>query len=273
MSYQIITRGEWGARYGRGYPMDGAKTRAILHHDGFDRSKPDLTIEQESALVRFYEDFYVNGEPGKPGLTRANPRIAYSWIVMQTGRIYEGCGWGRIGAHTAGLNSSAYAWVFPLNGAVTAPTPAAVGAFRWHLTEGVRLGHLTPNFVTTGHQDHGKPSCPGKLVYDIAVLGISPVATPPRLIEVIRAHPTLRLGKGGESASFAERAAVMHLQQRLIQTGFMKPKLGDGRTSAATGFFGTKTFDAVVAFQRAKGLLPDGVVGSKTWSAVDAAPQ
>jgi uncharacterized protein (TIGR02594 family) len=38
------------------------------------------------------------------------------------------------------------------------------------------------------------------------------------------------------------------------------------------GDFGNKTFDAVVRFQTAKKLVPDGVVGPKTWAALGQKP-
>jgi peptidoglycan hydrolase-like protein with peptidoglycan-binding domain len=38
------------------------------------------------------------------------------------------------------------------------------------------------------------------------------------------------------------------------------------------GNFGAKTEAAVRAFQRAHGLLPDGIVGPKTWAALDGVP-
>ena len=40
---------------------------------------------------------------------------------------------------------------------------------------------------------------------------------------------------------------------------------------AVDGKFGTKTKNAVVAFQTDAGLDPDGVVGRKTWAALDIA--
>lgn len=40
---------------------------------------------------------------------------------------------------------------------------------------------------------------------------------------------------------------------------------------AIDGIFGTRTRAAVIAFQTAAGLSPDGIVGSLTWAALDAA--
>ena len=36
-----------------------------------------------------------------------------------------------------------------------------------------------------------------------------------------------------------------------------------------TGLFGTKTEAAIRELQRARGMVPDGIVGPKTWSALD----
>jgi len=262
---RIVPRDEWGAEYGRGHSTDGAKTELVVHHDGHTRSRPGMTIDQEAALMLFYEDYHVHGESGTPGLTRANPRIAYSFVVMQTGRIYEGCGWGRIGAHTGGMNSSAYGVFFPLNGAITPPTSDAFASFAWLRLEGVRLGHLTPHHIVTGHQDHGKPQCPGRLVYDLVVRGAAVI--PPTVEEVVRARPSLRIGKGGSTAPAAEREAVRYLQGRLIALGFLAPKLASG-TAATTGNFGVLTADAVQRFQSANGLTPDSIVGARTWAAL-----
>jgi len=61
--------------------------------------------------------------------------------------------------------------------------------------------------------------------------------------------PTLRRGARGP--------AVNALQRRLQKLGF-KP-------GGVDGIFGPKTLAAVKRFQRAKGLVADGIVGPKTW--------
>jgi len=63
---------------------------------------------------------------------------------------------------------------------------------------------------------------------------------------------TLRLGARG--------SAVIDLQRRLAATGFSP--------GAADGVFGALTDRAVRAFQSARGLLSDGIVGPQTWGAL-----
>ena len=58
--------------------------------------------------------------------------------------------------------------------------------------------------------------------------------------------------------------AVTTIQQALIDAGFPLPQFG------ADGDFGRETRSAVQDFQRASGLVPDGIVGSGTMSALDA---
>lgn len=58
--------------------------------------------------------------------------------------------------------------------------------------------------------------------------------------------------------------AVTTIQQALIDAGFPLPQFG------ADGNFGRETRSALQDFQRASGLVPDGILGSGTMSALDA---
>ena len=72
-------------------------------------------------------------------------------------------------------------------------------------------------------------------------------------VETVR--PTLRRGSRG--------TAVVELQEILNMCGY--------DCGAVDGIFGTRTFNALVAFQTEAKLDPDGVCGPKTWSALATA--
>lgn len=69
-------------------------------------------------------------------------------------------------------------------------------------------------------------------------------------------RPTLRKGSRGEYVTL--------LQTKLIQLGYNLEPYG------ADGAFGNKTLEAVKAFQKDSGLSADGIVGAKTWAALDS---
>lgn len=68
----------------------------------------------------------------------------------------------------------------------------------------------------------------------------------------------LRKGSTGEQ--------VKTLQRLLIALGYKMTN--NGKTYGVDGSFGTATHNAVIAFQKANKLTPDGIVGEKTWNAL-----
>lgn len=83
----------------------------------------------------------------------------------------------------------------------------------------------------------------------IGMDGDVPVPTPTR--------STVKRGSSGED--------VVYVQTRLIELGY------DLQPYGADGKFGAKTEQAVKEFQRANGLEPDGIVGKRTYQALDEA--
>jgi len=69
---------------------------------------------------------------------------------------------------------------------------------------------------------------------------------------IVASKPTLKLGAKGET--------VKNLQTKLNAKGY--------KCGTPDGAFGAKTLAAVKAFQKAKKLVADGVVGPKTWDAL-----
>lgn len=69
-------------------------------------------------------------------------------------------------------------------------------------------------------------------------------------------YPVLKQGSSGSK--------VKELQTKLIALGYNCGKKG------ADGSFGTGTYNAVVAFQKANNLSADGIVGQKTWEVLNS---
>lgn len=73
--------------------------------------------------------------------------------------------------------------------------------------------------------------------------------------EEIQAQRTM--SKEDVVKKFRSGTEVKKIQQALINAGY-SPGIVDGK-------LGKKTKQAIVSFQRSKGLYPDGIVGPKTW--------
>ena len=93
-------------------------------------------------------------------------------------------------------------------------------------------------------------------LFGAGAVTVAPTATPKA--GTATAAPTSSTLREGDSG-----AAVKAMQQKLISLGYLS-----GR---ADGVFGSKTAEAVRAFQKASRLSSDGVAGSKTLTALDSA--
>ena len=74
--------------------------------------------------------------------------------------------------------------------------------------------------------------------------------------------PTIQIATNKTLRQGDSNSSVKEMQQRLIELGYLSGK--------ADGIFGAQTYAALVAFQRANALSPDGIAGSKTLSALNS---
>jgi hypothetical protein len=141
---QYVSRSEWGARPPKSTkPI--ASSQALFVHHSVTATGPD-----EAAIVRQVQAFHMD--------TRKWQDIAYSWLVGQSGRIYEGRGWGVAGGHTEGHNSTSHAVCFIGNSDNDVPTKAAFDAIASVHDEHARR-YGTP--VLRSHRDVNQTGCPG----------------------------------------------------------------------------------------------------------------
>lgn len=129
---QVTSRAEWGAvppkaALGR---ITGAVSEIFVHHT-VTESGPR---ERERELMR---------EVQQIALGRDFSDISYSFLIFPTGNVYEGRGFGTVGAHTLGHNSTSYAMCLVGNYENEKMTDAQVDAIRQMIADGQRLGFVT----------------------------------------------------------------------------------------------------------------------------------
>lgn len=155
----VVTRAEWGAQPPRG-SIGGVVEpvhRYFLHCTVTGVMPKDATMAEEKAAMRnlqgiaFGRDFYD---------------ISYSFIVFPSGRIYEGRGWDKAGAHTEGYNSTAYATAAYIPCAGEAVSDALIASLVKVGRIGRRNGSVAGDVVVLGHRDVSAKSCPGQPIYN-----------------------------------------------------------------------------------------------------------
>lgn len=149
-------RSIWGAKAGIGADMPKNVGVAVIHNAYLPDVPASASPAEEMAALRAMESFHVN-DRGWNG-------IAYQWIVFQSGRIYEGRGWGRTGAHCPGMNDKSYGILFVINGQIRDISKEGIEGGRSVLREAVRAGWMVRNYRPAGHREFVKRTCPGDKV-------------------------------------------------------------------------------------------------------------
>lgn len=215
--------------------------------------------------------------------------IGYHFFVRKDGNIYRGRPENTVGAHVTGANSDSIGICFEGNYGAEASMPQA------QINAGKELvAYLKSKYgisTVKAHRDVGASSCPGRYFPFNEIAGAS-------------GNVTMTGGASQSLTSAPAPAAqgstsIAELQAECNRQGFSAQKI-DGiagpitlagcpmvkkgasgnitrwiqnklnslgyNCGAADGIFGQNTKNAVIAYQKAKGLGVDGIVGPKTWS-------
>lgn len=146
-SFPYIRRPEWGARPPRHRSSIVALVRLFVH---YTVTRATTALAAGIAAVRSVQAFHMD--------VRGWSDIAYSLLVDNAGRIYEGRGPGIAGGHTKGWNSrsEAVCWI---GGPDDTPSPAAKRAI--HAALGWLNEQEGADAPTYGHRDVASTGCPG----------------------------------------------------------------------------------------------------------------
>ena len=253
----------------RGLSNRSRTTRIILHHAAA------VTCSVQD-IQRWH---LANGWAG----------IGYHFFVRKDGNIYRGRPENTVGAHVTGANSDSIGICFERNYDAEASMPQT------QINAGKELvAYLKSKYgVSTvkAHRDVGASSCPGRYFPFNEIAGASGNVTMTGGASQSLTSAPAPAAQG--STSIAELQAECNRQGFSAQkvdgiagpitlagcpmvkkgasgniTRWIQNKLNSlgYNCGAADGIFGQNTKNAVIAFQRAKGLVIDGIVGPKTWS-------
>lgn len=151
----VIPRSVWQPRYDNGVEVIGigewlaAGKELWLHHSITNPFGPDATLEQDCQHMR---DFEAIGE------ARFGSGISYTWVVMPSGRVFEGHSIDRQGTHTYQRNNRSRAICLAGNYDVNALPTRMIESVALLLRE---LGAT----LDGGHRDVYATACPGRFAY------------------------------------------------------------------------------------------------------------
>ena len=229
----IVARNDWAGDI----PAAGTPGRILLpaprvwlHHGAAGSS----TI----ATARSYARYHIEN--------RGWLDVGYSFVVAE-GKVLEGRGAGRQGAHTAGQNTTSHGICIAGEYTSRPPSDEDLDALRWLLAHGAEQGWWPTAQLTGGHRDApgASTACPGDALYALVPqINGSPAGDIVRTLRLT--FPRLR---GND---------VKEWQTRIGAT--------------ADGIFGPDTDAATRAMQADLGVKVDGIVGPKTRAAATPAP-
>ncbi|CAL8105793.1 unnamed protein product [Calicophoron daubneyi] len=153
----IVKRSEWGARKPKSAyeNINGAAEYVIIIHT----ATPTSTGEAAKERVRQIQKYHMD--------TRGWSDIGYSFLIGIDGTIYEGRGWGVVGAHTRGYNDKSCGIAFIGNFNNDTPSPATLKSAQILITSGVSQKYLREDYKLVGHRDLQDTQSPGNKLYSV----------------------------------------------------------------------------------------------------------
>lgn len=131
----------------------------------------------------------------------------------------------------------------------------------------LRSSHRRPTAPRRRSDDVQHAPAPEVMALDVGLLQNDRAAPPHRQHQAL--GMAQRYGNHSLQRAITSNDPTLHMGARSSAVETMQGLLAQhGQAINADGIFGPQTRQAVIAFQQANGLRPDGVVGSQTWAAL-----
>ncbi|CAF0949690.1 unnamed protein product [Adineta ricciae] len=157
----FVSRDGWGARPPTSITNLTSKPFSfyVIHHT----YQPPNCYDDVSCIerVKWIQDFHQKD--------RGWVDIGYHFLVGENGKVYEGRGWNRQGAHAPGWNNDAFGICIIGDFSTAAPNQAALSAVKLWIDCGIELGHVKKEHFIITHRQSQRPGyteCPGNGTID-----------------------------------------------------------------------------------------------------------
>ncbi|KAF5303682.1 hypothetical protein FQR65_LT00826 [Abscondita terminalis] len=156
-SLNIINRTGWSAQSPAGEinRLTGPVKLVIISHTA---SKSATTEEDNAHLVRLIQTFHIK--------SRKWNDIAYNFLIGCDGKVYEGRGWGAVGAHTLGYNQLGIGISFIGCFMNILPSESALSQAKALIMHGVEIGEIDEDYVLVGHCQCCPTESPGRALFN-----------------------------------------------------------------------------------------------------------
>jgi N-acetylmuramoyl-L-alanine amidase len=154
----IRTRAQWGSQK---TTLQWMATRPpvgfAIHHTEGARCTSQAACD---AQMRSIQNFHIK--------TRGWADIGYNFCIGDLGQVYEGRGYGRIGAHAVGFNRIALGHCFMGSHMSSLPTAAALSNTQAFIECSRARGQLSASYWVSTHRNDKKSNtdCPGNALYN-----------------------------------------------------------------------------------------------------------
>ncbi|XP_054713735.1 uncharacterized protein LOC129223193 [Uloborus diversus] len=153
---EIVSRASWGARVPKSTEkMTVPVPHLFIHHTAMNECQD---FQSCARMMRAIQNFHMDD--------RGWDDIGYNYLIGGDGRVYEGRGWTRVGAHTYGFNRVGIAFSLMGNFVNKLPSQTMLNATRNMIQCAIRGGYVTGDYKLHGHRDAGCTECPGQTLYN-----------------------------------------------------------------------------------------------------------
>ncbi|KAG8194158.1 hypothetical protein JTE90_002365 [Oedothorax gibbosus] len=157
MELEIVTRDRWGARQPKSTQfMATPVPHLFIHHTAMNECND---FESCKRMMQSMQNFHMD--------ERGWADIGYNFVIGGDGRVYEGRGWNRVGAHTKGYNKVGIAFTLMGNYTSKAPSELMISTTNKLITLAENQNYVKSDYQLHGHRDACTTECPGDTLYSI----------------------------------------------------------------------------------------------------------